>query len=391
LQARRWACEHPGAILITGSTGYLGSLVVATALRETAAVLVLPVRAPHTRDTVVTRIAAEAVAEGYPLTDADVARLVVVALPLNERLDELRPTLAALGVREIIHCAGCLSYFNVERLQSGNVDLTRAMVALGARLEVRRFVFLSTAYSSGFVEGPIGESLHDGPRTDPTDYTRTKREAEWVVAQSPVPSLIVRPSIVIGDSRDGRYTGKPYGPYQLWLAVEKYLPDGFPRVLHVVAAEQPVNFLHQDAFTAGFWAAYHTLPDGSVVHLASREEGLPSMRDLWRLWLSTYGGPEEVHLYERLADVPRAGIDPQLRLWLDFTAVNSEIASMRWHFVLDTLDHLRRMGTGFVDATVETMQIVQDRCVRESAGLQRFVQRHAGNGAPCFVAHPGER
>jgi nucleoside-diphosphate-sugar epimerase len=375
-------------IMITGGTGFLGSLLVATALGETDAILVCPVRPSHTREGVLARVAAEAEAEGRPLGDRDLARLVVVPLPPTERLADLVPALRSLGVDEIVHCAGCLSYFNVAKLRDGNVELTRAMLDLGVRLGVRRFVYVSTAYASGFVDGEIPETLHEGPRTDPTDYTATKREAEWLVAHSGLPYLIVRPSIVIGDSRDGRYAGKPYGPYQLWAAGGRYLPDGFPPVLHVVAAEQPVNFLHQNAFTAGFWAAHGSLADGSVLHLASREAGLPTMRDLWRLWLSTYGGPEEIHLYEQLDDVPVDDVDPRLRLWLDFTAVNSEIASVRWRFRLDTLERLRLEGAAIVDTTLESMRVVQDRFVHQSDDLQRFLRvNRARSTNPRFVAH----
>jgi nucleoside-diphosphate-sugar epimerase len=377
------------SILITGSTGYLGSLVVATALRETDDRLVLPVRAPHTADTVIARIAREAAAGGHPLGEGDVSRLIVVGMPPPERLVDLAAPLAALDVREIIHCAGCVSYFHVRRLQSGNVELTRALVALGTQLGVRRFVFVSTAYACGIVDGPIPETLHDRPGSDPTDYTRTKRDAEWLVARSGLPFMIVRPSIVIGDSRDGRYRGRPYGPYQLWTGLGRYLGDGFPPVLHVVAPREPLNFLHQDAFTTGFWACHRSLPDGAVVHLASREDGLPTMRDLWCLWLATYGGPEEIHLYERRDDVPLADVDARLKLWLDFTAVNSDIASVRWRFALDTLERLRRAGAPpIVDATLDTMRVVQDRFVRDTPALQRFVAAGRGTGTPRFVAHP---
>lgn len=379
--------QAPSAILISGSTGFLGALLVATALRETDATLVLPVRESHTREATIARIRSEAAATGRPIADTDIDRLVVLPMPKPERLGDLQLTLATLGVDEIIHSAGCLSYFNVRKLREGNVELTRAMLALGRNLGVRRFVFISTAYASGFVEGPIPEALHDGPRMDPTDYTATKREAEWLVARSGVPFLIVRPSIVIGDSRNGHYAGKPYGPYQLWKAAEKYLSKGLPPVLHVVAADKPVNFLHQDAFVAGFWAAHRSLPDGSIVHLASREDGLPTTRDLWRLWFSTYGGAKEIHLYERLEDVPVAEVDPQLRLWLEFTSVNSEIASVRWQFELDTLERLRRGGAMITDATFATIRTVQNRFVEDSEGLRRFVSLHADTTEPRFVVH----
>jgi nucleoside-diphosphate-sugar epimerase len=378
------------AILVTGASGFLGALVAAAALRSTDATVVLPLRQPETSDLVIARLAAEAAAEGQPLAPAELARrIVIVPWPPADGVEALVPQLRALGVRDLLHCAGCLSYFNVAKLQDGNIDLTRTLLELGQRLALRRFVFLSTAYSSGFTTSLIPERLHEQPGDDPTDYTRTKRDAEWMVARSGLPYVIVRPSIVIGDSRDGRYGGKPYGLYQLWTAGERYLTVSLPPVLHVIAAQAPVNFLHQDAFTAGFWAAYRDLPDGTVLHLASRDDRLPSMRDLWRLWMGTHGGPREVHLYERLEDVPLEQVDPNLRLWLDFTAVNNEIASVRWNFQLDGLAALRARGLVFPDVTLESVAVAQARFVRDSPKLQEFVARYREHGVPQprFIPH----
>ena len=378
------------AILVTGGSGFLGALAAAKALAESDATVVLPVRAPHTRESVLAPIVAELTAEGRPPSAADLERIVVLPLPPVGRIGELFPELRALGVREVLHCAGCLSYFNVGKLQEGNLDLTQALLALARRLDVRRFVYLSTAYSAGFTERAIPEALHDEAGADPTDYTRTKRDAEWLVANGGVPWVIVRPSIVIGDSRDGRYGGKPYGIYQLWTAGERYLSAGYPPVLHVVAGDQPVNFIHQDAFVNGFWAAFRTLPDGSVLHLVSRDDALPTMRDLWELWLSVHGGPREVHFFACLEDVPEGDVAPQVRMWLDFTAVNNEIASVRWNFARERLDALRAGGLAFADASLATVAVAQRRFVADSPKLQEFVARYraAGAVAPHFVVHP---
>ena len=385
-----------GAILVTGGNGFLGSLVIAAALMESDGTIVLPVREPYTRERVLAPIVAELAAEGRPARAGDLARVATLPLPPPERIDELLHDLRDLGVRDILHCAGSLSYFNVRKLQAGNLDLTRAVLSLATALDVRRFVYLSTAYSAGFSDRPILETLHADPCNDPTDYTRTKREAEWMVAGSGLPYVIVRPSTVIGDSRDGRYGGRPYGIYQLWAAGGRYLSSAFPRVLHVVAGNHPVNFLHQDAFKAAFWRAYRTLPDRSVLHLVSRDDALPTMRDLWALWLSVHGGPHEVHFFDRLDDVPIDEVAPAVRLWLDFTAVNNEIGSARWTFHCDRLEELRRNGLEMTDASLATINVAQRRFVADSPRLQRFVQRYRTQGAaaPRFVdrtrepAHP---
>ena len=110
-----------GAILITGGSGFLGALTAAKALASTDATVVLPVRDPHTRESVLKPIVAELAAEGRPMSDADLARVVVIPLPPPERIAELAPEMKKLGVRDVLHCAGCLSYFNLGKLQPLNL------------------------------------------------------------------------------------------------------------------------------------------------------------------------------------------------------------------------------------------------------------------------------
>ena len=82
-------------------------------------------------------------------------------------------------------------------------------------------------------------------------------------------------------------------------------------------------------------------------------------------------------------------VDPQLRLWLDFTAVNNEIASVRWDFRLETLERLRRQGLHFADTTIESVTLSQSRFVADSERVQRFVADYqaAGSRAPRLIFH----
>src|SRR5438105_2153191 len=209
------------ATLVTGATGFLGGLVAAKLLAEEPARLVLPVRARHTRATVLTRLAAEIAATGAPITSDFADRVTTLPLPETGEIPAMASAMRALGVNRIVHAAGCVDYFHSENLAKGNTDLTAALVRLGQALRVERFEFISTAFSSGYTTGPIAEAPHADAAEDPTEYTRSKRDAERTVIASGLPWVIIRPSVVIGDSRDGRYGGKPYGLYQLWKAAEK--------------------------------------------------------------------------------------------------------------------------------------------------------------------------
>ena len=116
------------------------------------------------------------------------------------------------------------------------------------------------------------------------------------------------------------------------------------------------------------------------------------MGNLWRLWTSACGGPAEIHLHDRLENVPLDGLPPQLRVWLDFTAVNSEIASARWNFQLGTLERLRAEGLEVRDVTLETMRTVQARFLADSEKLQDLLRRHrrSGKPKPRFIVHPSK-
>src|SRR5260370_25019204 len=141
------------------------------------------------------------------------------------------------------------------------------MLELSSALTVDRFVHVSTAYSSGYIEGRIGESLHAEPASDPTEYTRTKRAAERRVAESGVPYLIIRPSVVIGDSRTGRYSGKQTGLFQYWIGWEPLLLDHYRPELNTVTPPLPVNFAHQEPLQNPLPAASRKLEPGSIIHL----------------------------------------------------------------------------------------------------------------------------
>jgi len=137
----------------------------------------------------------------------------------------LKISLTNVDIDEIIHCAGCVDYFDERALIEGNVIFTEQIVSLEKIKPVQRIVFLSTAYSSGYTNGKISKLLHDTPDKDPTYYTKTKRAAESIIVESGINYLILRPSIVIGHSITGRYSGKMYGLYQQWMGPERLLMD----------------------------------------------------------------------------------------------------------------------------------------------------------------------
>lgn len=366
-------------VLLTGGTGTLGSLAAVALLREGGVEVIAPVRVHHDPDAVERLVAAEFAIAGEPDDATWRERLHQMVLPdgvddsdVADPLGDLDATVARYGIDEVIHCAGCLSYFDERALNGVNVEMTRRLVEAARRWGARRFVHVSTAFASGFVEGPIGEHLHNEPSGDPTFYTESKRRGERIVAESGLPFLILRPSIVIGDSRDGHYAGPRYGLYQLWSGVERFLLDKWHADVHYVAPDVCIPLLHQDSFQKGFLAAWKNLPDNSICHLTSH--GGPTVRELSNQLVNNYIRPETILYYQRLSDVPRADLPPRQRAFLNLASVNIEISSRDWEFESKALDGLIGEGVQFVDATMETVQLCQRAYFEGSDRLRRFGQ-----------------
>lgn len=363
---------HSPGVLVTGASGYLGSLIVATLLRSVDVRLLLPVRGGPERAII--PLSAELAATGRPLSLDERKRLEIVTLPSEIEVDAFSSVMRAFGVDDVVHCAACLDYYNHTSLQATNVELTRQLTMAASAAGIRRFVYLSTAFSSGYIDKPVAEAIHAEPDRDPTEYTKTKRAAERVVAESGLPYQIIRPSIVIGDSRDGHYSGKRYGLYQLWSGLERLLSREWHPEIHVFAPSwSAAHLVHQDAFQAAFLAAYRWLPSNTILNLASNSAVAPPSRALWEIWLDACHQPLRTIFYDRMSDIPIRSIPPAQRALLALASVNLELIGHPWLFETNNLESLRRGGLEFRDATLDTIKICQTQFIRQSSTIQRFL------------------
>src|SRR5690242_9194607 len=381
-QACRSHATAPGAVLLSGGTGFIGTLIAAVLLEREHRRVVALVREGWQASDLVAQILPELGHDASLQEQAEIfGRLTMLPMPATHELSEHARELNRLGVTEAVHCAGSMDYFNSAELEQTNVLLTDGMLELARALHVERFVHLSTAYSSGYIEGPVGECLHGEPASDPTEYTRTKRAAERRVAESGVPYLIVRPSVVIGDSRTGRYSGKQTGLFQYWRGWERLLLDHYRPEIHMVAPRVPVNFVHQDALQNAFQAAWRQLKPGTIINLVSDPAKAPTARALSDMWLTALGARTRRHYYDRLRDVPLDRIPPRQRAFLMLASVNMEISAHHWDFENGTMTRLKRDGLDFADATLETMAISQARFMDESPRLRAARARPTAGGA----------
>lgn len=369
----------PASVVIGGS-GYLGTLIAACMLAESPRRLLLPIRPASDPAMCLARIRDALVERGLPEDQAhDRLRLIsIIELPELDRIHELGPLFQAHGAGEVIHAAGCLDYWDKRMLRAVNVDLTRSLVDVAASVRIERFIYVSTAYCSGYRAGLVPEQLHPDPplADEPTEYTRTKRIAESIVASSGLAFAIVRPSIVVGNSRSGRYAGKNYGLYQMWRAIEGLLSREYTPIWYTVAPHAHLNFVHQDAFQDAFLALHRSTWSQLITHIVSDHATSPTMRDLCWLWAEVYR-PTEIHCYATVDDVPLRSIPNRQRRFLELAAKNLEISSRPWTFETAVLDRLRSEGLVFADATLESIARCQRRYIEGSARIQGYLQKLA--------------
>jgi len=169
-------------VLVTGATGWIGSLVTAALTRAGHAVT--------------------AIVRGPPIDGVTCVRGDVTVALAGWSADAIAAHAGALDV--MIHLAALvrLDATSGEALARANVDGTRHALALADALAVRRFVHVSSASVAGDARA-FAETDLDVGQTLRNDYERTKLRAEQLVAAHPGPTAILRVPGVVGDSSTG--------------------------------------------------------------------------------------------------------------------------------------------------------------------------------------------
>lgn len=154
----------------------------------------------------------------------------------------------AQGCTDVLHAAEWSRLSERAQLERVNVEGTRAVLDLAADCrKLRRFTHFSTVFVAGDRVGVVAEDELSAGQAFRNAYEETKFEAELLVrrAMGQLPSTVLRPSIVIGDSRTGEID-RFDGPYAIAillvtspLAVPLPLPGDGVAPLNVV----PVDFV----------------------------------------------------------------------------------------------------------------------------------------------------
>lgn len=167
-----------------------------------------------------------------------------------------------------------------------NVDGTRFVLDfLEQAKNFKRLIYFSTCYVAGLREGHIYETDLIKGQSFKNHYESTKYAAEVLVQERKIPSVIIRPSIVVGHSKTGE-TRKYDGPYfmiQLLLALPKWLP-----MVHIGPGEVALNLVPVDYIIEGTLALAKAQGTEGRVYALADPNPLP-VRQLWLLLLELTG------------------------------------------------------------------------------------------------------
>jgi thioester reductase-like protein len=200
-----------GDVLLTGTTGFLGMELLARYLERGDRRIVALVRADSHDgararvDAVLENLFGSRAPELRGRVDAVAADMTAPGLGLarheRERLAE--------RVTTIVHSAASVSFsLPLEEAREINLAGTRRMLELAELARERGgldcYGHVSTAYVAGNHAGRFAESDLDVGQAFHNSYERSKFEAEQLVrSHDALPSTILRPSIVVGDSNNG--------------------------------------------------------------------------------------------------------------------------------------------------------------------------------------------
>ena len=262
-------------ILVTGATGFLGVQLVHELLdRQPNATLALLIRdrpgqSGQQRADLIVPAAQRARIQVY---SGDVSQP-------NCGLDAAVWQRLSAETTRVIHSAATVRFdHSLEEARRINVEGTRRVLdfAGGAR-QLRSFAYVGTAYVAGERNDLVRESELAVGQGYRNTYEQTKAEAEALVRSrlGSLPGVILRPSIIVGDSRTGVTSSfkMMYWPLKiyarrLWRTVPGY-PDA---VLDIV----PVDFVATSVARMVFDEAAL----GNTIHLCAGPRGSATIQQV---------------------------------------------------------------------------------------------------------------
>jgi long-chain acyl-CoA synthetase len=264
----------PGAIFLTGATGFLGMELLARYLERTDRHVYALVR-PAGDAEPAARLRA-AIEELSGDADAFSGRYTAVggdAEAPGLGIEPARRREVAAEVSDVIHSAASVSFsLPLEESRQINVAGTGRVLEFAELCRqmggLRRFAYVSTAYVAGDHAGRFREDELDVGQDFRNSYERSKFEAEHLVREHAdrLPVQVFRPSIIVGEQSSGWTASFNV----LYPPLKGFEAGAFP--LLPADRETPVDVVPVDYVADGiFELAERRAERGEVLHLVAGE------------------------------------------------------------------------------------------------------------------------
>jgi thioester reductase-like protein len=282
-------------IFVTGATGFLGARLVSELLaRQPHATLALLIRPSHSQSS---QQRADAIVPA-----AERPRVQVYSGDVSQPncgLDSAAYAQLSAETTRVIHSAATVRFdHSLEEARRINVEGTRRVLDFAAAApQLRSLAYVGTAYVAGERSDLVRENELAVGQSYRNTYEQTKAEAEALVRTrlESLPGVILRPSIIVGDSQTGVTSSfkMMYWPLKiyargLWRTVPGY-PDA---VLDIV----PLDFVAASVARLTFDPAAL----GSVVHLCAGPRGSATIQQIARRAAEYFNAPEARYVDPRL-------------------------------------------------------------------------------------------
>lgn len=270
-------------VFLTGATGFLGAQIARRLIQEADCTIIALVRAAD-REGARHRLS-RAWWDWHELAEAIGTRVQVECGDVTAPCLGLEPAAyhaLVQTVTHIVHSAADLRVnAPIQELRRTNVQGTANLLEFARAVQrdhgLARFSHVSTAYVSGARQGDVPEEALSAESGFSSAYEFSKYEGERLVqaAKSELPISVLRPGMIVGDSRSGEIKtfNSFYFPLKLYLTgVTRVLPAQPNLRVNIV----PVDYV-ADA-VAGL--TFDARAEGLNFHLTAPYEALPTAREL---------------------------------------------------------------------------------------------------------------